>query len=128
MSLSPFIVRQAEDVVPTRKLVAVGIGSLLSILAGVGFSAWILLATEKSPELHGVGPKPSAAPDQIGILEQTEITEANRGRHLNEAQREELGRYRWVDRSAGIASIPIERAMDIVAAGDAGPREAGAGE
>jgi hypothetical protein len=28
-------------------------------------------------------------------------------------QREKLGGYRWVDEKAGIAAIPIERAMDL---------------
>lgn len=28
-------------------------------------------------------------------------------------QREKLGSYRWVDEKAGVAAIPIERAMDL---------------
>lgn len=33
---------------------------------------------------------------------------------LNEANRQKLESYGWVDRSTGVARIPIERAMDIV--------------
>ena len=33
---------------------------------------------------------------------------------LNEANRLKLESYGWVDRSTGVARIPIERAMDIV--------------
>ena len=33
---------------------------------------------------------------------------------MNEANRQKLGTYGWVDRTTGIARIPIERAMDIV--------------
>jgi hypothetical protein len=33
---------------------------------------------------------------------------------LNEANRQKLESYGWVDRSAGVARIPIDRAMDIV--------------
>ena len=36
-------------------------------------------------------------------------------RQLEAAQRERLGRYAWVDRERGIVTIPIERAMDLVA-------------
>jgi hypothetical protein len=41
---------------------------------------------------------------------------------------ERLHRYRWVDRNAGIAQIPIDRAMELVATGAKpapGPKEPG---
>ena len=36
-------------------------------------------------------------------------------RDLRERQRRELESWGWVDRKAGIAKIPIDRAIDIVA-------------
>jgi len=33
---------------------------------------------------------------------------------LRDAQRRELAGWGWVDRDAGIARIPIDRAMDLV--------------
>ena len=33
---------------------------------------------------------------------------------FNEANRQKLNSYGWVDRGSGVARIPIERAMDIV--------------
>jgi hypothetical protein len=33
---------------------------------------------------------------------------------MKEEQLAQLSRYRWVDREAGIAAVPIERAMELV--------------
>jgi hypothetical protein len=49
-----------------------------------------------------------------------QITPEERARVETE-QRERLSGYRWVDRDAGVVSIPIERAMELVV------REAAAG-
>jgi hypothetical protein len=38
-------------------------------------------------------------------------------REVDAAARERLGTYGWVDRGAGVAHIPIERAMTLVAHG-----------
>lgn len=40
---------------------------------------------------------------------------------LREEKRRSLDQYGWVDRDAGIARIPIERAMDLVAADGGAP-------
>ena len=37
---------------------------------------------------------------------------------LREAEAQHLGSYAWVDPAAGIVRIPIQRAMELVAAGD----------
>lgn len=51
---------------------------------------------------------------------------------LRALRREEdaiLGGYRWIDEGAGVAQIPIERAMEMMAQGiEAAPAEAAPGE
>ena len=49
---------------------------------------------------------------------------------LREAEAQHLGSYAWVDPAAGIVRIPIQRAMELVAAGDrpAGPVDAPEGD
>lgn len=37
------------------------------------------------------------------------------GQRINQAARERLAVYAWVDRPAGLARLPIERAMDLLA-------------
>jgi hypothetical protein len=42
------------------------------------------------------------------------------------AEKEQLGSYGWVDQAGGVARIPVERAMEIVAAQGLPARQAGA--
>jgi hypothetical protein len=37
------------------------------------------------------------------------------------AERERLSTYGWMDRSAGVVHVPIERAMDLIAVRGLGP-------
>jgi hypothetical protein len=49
--------------------------------------------------------------------EQTPIETTERGLTLRAKQLKQLAGYGWADRDAGIARIPIERAMDLRAEG-----------
>jgi hypothetical protein len=49
-----------------------------------------------------------------GLVEFSPIWDSERGVLLEAQQRKLLDRAEWVDRDAGIARIPIERAMDLV--------------
>ena len=60
---------------------------------------------------------PRVAPRTIGSIEQTQITGTAVGLELHDRQRAALDSWGWVDRDAGVATIPIERAMGIVAGG-----------
>ena len=61
---------------------------------------------------EGASPRPAGT--SIAHIEQTPLFGAASGLELRRRQREELSRYHWVDRDAGLAAIPIERAMDLV--------------
>lgn len=88
--------------------------SLLGLVAiGVAAIAVATLLVGHPPE--GVAPGP--APRTIGSIEQTPITGTAVGLELRDRQRESLETWRWVDRDAGVAAIPIERAMQIVSGG-----------
>ena len=110
-----FEVHQEDDVIPGRRLakvagLAIGVG-----LMGV-FSSAVLLETNTGG-IRGhlaYGASPRAAGSSIAHIEQTPLFGAGNGQELRRRQREELSRYRWVDRDAGLAGIPIERAMDLV--------------
>ena len=51
--------------------------------------------------------------DQIGVIFFHDLAEVVDW--LWKLQRRELERWGWVDREAGVAQIPIEQAMDVVA-------------
>lgn len=55
-----------------------------------------------------------AAPPPAGTLEHTLIEATRRAHDLDRKKGEELTRWGWVDRSKGVARIPIDRAIDVV--------------
>ena len=86
----------------------------------IGLIAIGVAAIAVAAVLMGHGPERSAArtaPRTIGSIEQTQITTTAAGLELHDRQRESLETWRWVDRDAGVAAIPIERAMQIVSGG-----------
>jgi hypothetical protein len=118
MSAKDFQVQQEPDAVPSRALVRVSLASVVVGAIGVAVAAWLLIfvvgAVRPSFAAAG-GPRPAAS--QLSGVEQTPIWDARRGEALLARQRLQLESWGWVDRDAGIARIPIERAMDLVVEG-----------
>jgi hypothetical protein len=111
-----FPVRQEEDRVASGSLVRVGVVSIGVGAVGVFFAGAILLAQAGALQPSAAGSHgPRRAPRAISEVEQTPIWDTRVGLDLREKQRRELDGWGWVDREAGIAKIPIDRAMDIVA-------------
>ncbi len=105
-------VRQARDELAKRKIVLVTIGSLLTtaialVVAGVLLGRW---GQERRHE--GI----PSAPRTIGILEQTLVLHTARGVELRDRQRASLSRWEWIDRDGGVIQIPIDVAIDMLAA------------
>ncbi len=110
-----FEVRQEDDLIAGRPLVKVALLAIGVGLMGVFFSAVLLETNTGGIRGHlPYGASPRSAGTSIAHIEQTPLFGAASGLELHHRQREELSRYRWVDRDAGLAAIPIERAMDIV--------------
>jgi len=109
-------VRQEDDVVASRRIVLVTAAAVVVALAAV-FAASVLLERDLGSLRAGAptGASARAAGRRIANVEQTPILAARDGLDLRDLQRRELSRARWLDRDAGVAAIPIERAMDLVA-------------
>jgi hypothetical protein len=108
-----FAVHQESDDLAHGRVVRIAIAGLLVGTAAVAVSTALL--TRTAPVGGDTRPGtllPSVA--EISEVEQTPIDVAKRGLDLRHAQLGALERWQWIDRDAGIASIPIERAMDIV--------------
>jgi hypothetical protein len=113
-----FTVRQEPDDVAKRKLVAITIVSFIAFTGAVVVAAMLLDDARRGRD---TGPAtPAVAPTTIGTLEQGLALGPPRGLDMRRRQGAQLERWEWVDRDAGIARIPIERAMDLVASGAAG--------
>ena len=115
MSTRDFEVHQEDDVVPSRRLVRISIASLVVALVGVFFAGLSLVLHDGALQPSFAGPGgPGAAPHEISHVEQTPIWDTRRGEDLEREQRRQLQSWGWVDRDAGLARIPIDRAMDLV--------------
>lgn len=106
---------RAEDHVDAPRVRRVAIGSVVVFLVALVVAAGLLATFARGDvgRAFGAGPAASAAP--VGTVERSLVLATKRGLDLRAAQRDALGRWGWVDRNAGIARIPIERAMEIVA-------------
>jgi len=111
-----FVVRQERDALVSWKLGVIGAAAAAIFAASIGVSVWLPGPTPaaRAPG-RGAEAAPSSAPATIGTLEQRLILAAPRGLETKRRQRDELDRWGWVDRDAGLARIPVERAMDLVA-------------
>lgn len=107
MTEPPFAVLQESDRLRMRSLLLLAAVSLL----GGGLAVFVAALLAGHAENSG---SPRRAPAQLGLAEQTPIETTERGLSLRKAQQRKLEQYGWVDRDAGLARIPIERAMDQV--------------
>lgn len=99
--------RQERDRVDGARIAKLLAGVVVIAAIGVGFSSWLMGPPPR-------GPEPTESPRTIGSIEQTNVYDTAAGLDLRARQRAELETWHWVDRDAGIAAIPIERAMAIV--------------
>ena len=108
-------VRSEEDRISTGRIIAVGVGSLaIFFLAGLASSVWLQARQGE----HGPIPiPPEIGQSKIGMVEQQDFDLAVRGERDRAARRERLGSFGWVDRSKGVAHVPIDVAMGLVAKG-----------
>ena len=113
--MSPrFVVVQERDALAKRKVIAIALGSIGVLAIAVAASSWMLDGFRAGRDIGP--PAPSQAPMTLGTVEQGLFVGPPRGLDLRRDQRATLDRWGWVDRDAGLARIPIERAMDLVAA------------
>lgn len=108
-------VRAEEDRISTGTIVGVGVASLvIFFLAGLASTSYLRVRQGER------GPLPVPAElgkSKIGMVEQQLFERSVRGERDRTARQERLRSYGWVDRGAGVAHIPIEQAMDLVAKG-----------
>lgn len=99
-----------------RLVVASGAALVVICIGVLLFLSW-LMRGYKSQERAGDTTRPPLFADDRGQFPEPRLQENPHADLLKmrEADRAELAGYGWVDRKAGIAKIPIERAMDVVA-------------
>ena len=112
-----------DDHIDSRSIALVGFGALfVFVLAGLVAIGYLRLRSGERPALPL---PPEIGTTKIALVEQ-QLFESGplRGDRVRAAQRARLEGAGWVDQRAGVAHIPIERAMALVVAGQRAPRGA----
>jgi hypothetical protein len=106
---------QEEDVVPTGKLLA---GMIATVLLTLGCVLWVVLVTRPFARAYEGTAKPLKAYQPAEVVDRTLFSD---GAPLSAArlgrQRAQLESYGFVDKERGIVRIPIQRAMELIAKG-----------
>jgi hypothetical protein len=98
----------------TRGLVMFGIGLFATLVVVAALTAWLFGYFAKSQSL---GP-PASPFENVRVLPPQPRLQVNPRQdllRLRENEKAELDSYGWVDQKNGIAHIPIDRAMDLIA-------------
>ncbi|HMK72857.1 MAG TPA: hypothetical protein VK454_05940 [Myxococcaceae bacterium] len=100
---------------PYRKIIVVGVGTIVIFALSIVWSTTILRNSEK--EMHPAGPPPLPAgvnQYEVGIVNQRMFSLDQRAAQKRLQQMDRLNRYGWIDRQAGVAHIPIDVAMEMM--------------
>jgi hypothetical protein len=110
---------KSEDEIAYGKVIAVGVVSLAIFALSTVWAAQIFFhETKKVEETTGVVYRPERVEKQeIGIVDQVPFAVDKRLHKWKAEHAAKLNGYGWVDRSKGIAHVPIEQAMEAVAGG-----------
>jgi len=104
-----------DDRIDSRTVLLVGVGALVVfVLAGLAASTYLTHVVAERP-----GPPLPAEIGQtkIGLVEQKLFDQPLRGAADKAARLKRLGAYGWVDQGKQVAHLPIDVAMELVAAG-----------
>jgi hypothetical protein len=108
----------ASDSVNYRKVVGVGVVSLLIFAASIAWAAAIWHDSMAKAEARaGKARVFDTTRTEIGIVDQVPFTADKRLPKWRHDRKVELEGYGWVDKAKGVVHIPIETAMEKVAGG-----------
>src|SRR4051812_45899134 len=110
---------ESGDEIAYGKVIAVGAVSLAIFALSTVWAAKILShETEKNEQATGVTHRPPRVEqEEIGIVDQVPFSVDNRLPRWRAEHDAKLNGYGWVDRTKGIAHVPIERAIKAVVSG-----------
>ncbi len=100
---------------PYRKIILVGVGSIVIFALSIVWSTALLRGAEK--EMHPAGPPPippGVNQYEVGIVNQRMFSLDQRAAQKRLQQMTRLNTYGWLDRQAGVVHIPVDVAMDML--------------
>jgi hypothetical protein len=116
-------VHQGEDQIDFTKVIVVGVVSLVLFALCTLWAVKILDSeTGRLRDERGEGRRPAEiGKEEIGIVDQVPFDIDHRLEKWRGERNAALNGYGWVNRKRGVAHIPIEKAMEQVAAGAVPP-------
>ena len=110
---------KSEDEIAYGKVIIVGVVSLAIFALSVVWAAVILSKeTKKVEDATGATHRPPRVEqEEIGIVDQVPFNVDNRLARWRREHDVRLNGFGWIDRTKGVAHVPIERAMESVAGG-----------
>ena len=114
---------QGEDQIDFTKVIVVGVVSLVLFALCTLWAVKILDGeTGRLRDERGEGRRPSEiGKAEIGIVDQVPFDIDHRLENWRQERSTVLNSYGWVNRKRGVAHIPIEKAMEQIAAGAVPP-------
>lgn len=108
----------SDDQIDFKKVIAVGVVSLIVFALGTVWAVAILhRETARAHAATGLSRPPMLGQSEIGIVDQVLFQGDHRLADWRAERNARLNGYGWIDRSKGIAHIPIDKAMEEVASG-----------
>ncbi len=110
---------ESGDAIDFTKVILVGLGSLVLFAAG---TVWAVTIFHRETARAHAATGPARQPvmlgqPEIGIVDQVLFEGDHRLADWRAERKARLNGYGWIDRSKGVAHIPIEKAMDEVLSG-----------
>ncbi len=100
---------------PYRKIVGVGIASVVVFALGIFWSTALLNGAAKEMQPVGPPPLPSGVNQyEVGIVNQRMFSLDQRTAQKRLQQMNRLNSYGWLDRQTGVVHVPIDVAMDML--------------
>jgi hypothetical protein len=111
--------QKSEDEIDYWKVILVGVFSLAIFAISTVWAAWILShETKKVEQASGATRRPlKVEQEEIGIVDQVPFAVDRRLEQWRRVHDARLNGFGWIDRTKGVAHVPIERAMESVAGG-----------
>src|SRR4051812_5146617 len=106
-----------SDEMNLKKIIAVGVVSLLVFAVGI-ICAYFLMVGQRA-EVRRLGPerpRTELGKAEIGIVDQVLFSSDNRLEIWRAEHKKRLESYGWIDKTKGVAHIPIDQAMAKVVA------------
>jgi len=116
---TPHDPHKSDDEIAYGKVILVGVVSLAIFALSTVWAAVILSReTKKVEEVTGQTHRPpKVEQEEIGIVDQVPFATDTRLHRWRAEHDAKLNGFGWIDRSKGVAHVPIERAMEAVAGG-----------